>query len=209
MGSFSFWHILILAIIILLLFGGNRFSAMMGDVAKGLKSFKQGMTRRRQARGAPRSAVAAPQRRPSHRRDARAAAHGRACSALRRRPLSRSPGRADVRRRHFRAYPHRGSGADLHRPQGPADGLAHRRALGRTGARHGASFPFGHREYHSRGRAGGDGEEVARGERPHHARVSGASRRIRRPHVSEQPTLPLDDVPEPQSDLPPEKRELP
>jgi sec-independent protein translocase protein TatA len=44
MGSFSLWHILILAIILLLLFGGNRFSAMMGDVAKGLKSFKQGMT---------------------------------------------------------------------------------------------------------------------------------------------------------------------
>ena len=43
MGSFSFWHILILAIIVLLLFGGNRFSAMMSDVAKGLKSFKQGM----------------------------------------------------------------------------------------------------------------------------------------------------------------------
>lgn len=43
MGSFSIWHILILAIILLLLFGGNRFSSMMGDVAKGLKSFKQGM----------------------------------------------------------------------------------------------------------------------------------------------------------------------
>ena len=43
MGGFSFWHILILAIILLLLFGGNRFSAMMGDVAKGLKSFKKGM----------------------------------------------------------------------------------------------------------------------------------------------------------------------
>ena len=43
MGGFSFWHILILAIILLLLFGGNRFSAMMGDVAKGMKSFKQGM----------------------------------------------------------------------------------------------------------------------------------------------------------------------
>ena len=43
MGGFSFWHILIFAIIVLLLFGGNRFSAMMGDVAKGLKSFKQGM----------------------------------------------------------------------------------------------------------------------------------------------------------------------
>jgi sec-independent protein translocase protein TatA len=43
MGGFSIWHILIFAIIILLLFGGNRFSNMMGDVAKGLKSFKQGM----------------------------------------------------------------------------------------------------------------------------------------------------------------------
>jgi len=43
MGSFSFWHILILAIILMLVFGGNRFSSMMGDVAKGLKSFKQGM----------------------------------------------------------------------------------------------------------------------------------------------------------------------
>jgi sec-independent protein translocase protein TatA len=44
MGSFSFWHILILAIIVLLLFGGNRFSAMMSDVAKGLKSFKKGIS---------------------------------------------------------------------------------------------------------------------------------------------------------------------
>jgi sec-independent protein translocase protein TatA len=37
MGGFSIWHILILAVLVLLLFGGNRFSAMMGDVAKGLK----------------------------------------------------------------------------------------------------------------------------------------------------------------------------
>jgi sec-independent protein translocase protein TatA len=44
MGGFSLWHILILAILVLLLFGGNRFSAMMGDVAKGLKSFKQGLS---------------------------------------------------------------------------------------------------------------------------------------------------------------------
>ena len=43
MGGFSIWHILIFAVLVLLLFGGNRFSAMMGDVAKGLKSFKQGM----------------------------------------------------------------------------------------------------------------------------------------------------------------------
>ena len=43
MGGFSLVHWIILGIVILLLFGGNRFSAMMGDVAKGLKSFKQGM----------------------------------------------------------------------------------------------------------------------------------------------------------------------
>ena len=43
MGGFSFWHILLFAVILLLVFGGNRFSNMMGDVAKGLKSFKQGM----------------------------------------------------------------------------------------------------------------------------------------------------------------------
>ena len=43
MGGFSFWHILLFALLVLLLFGGNRFSAMMGDIAKGLKSFKEGM----------------------------------------------------------------------------------------------------------------------------------------------------------------------
>jgi sec-independent protein translocase protein TatA len=55
MGSFSFWHILILAIIILLLFGGNRFSSMMGDVAKGLKSFKKGMSEDEEERADERS----------------------------------------------------------------------------------------------------------------------------------------------------------
>ncbi len=43
MGGFSLIHWIILGIVVLLLFGGNRFSAMMGDVAKGLKSFKSGM----------------------------------------------------------------------------------------------------------------------------------------------------------------------
>ena len=43
MGGFSLFHWIILAVLLLLLFGGNRFSTMMGDVAKGLKSFKQGL----------------------------------------------------------------------------------------------------------------------------------------------------------------------
>ncbi len=44
MGSFSLWHWLVVGIIVLLLFGKGRFSDMMGDVAKGIKSFKKGMT---------------------------------------------------------------------------------------------------------------------------------------------------------------------
>ncbi len=43
MGGFSLIHWLILGVIVLLLFGKGRFSEMMGDVAKGLKSFKKGM----------------------------------------------------------------------------------------------------------------------------------------------------------------------
>ncbi|QPQ54043.1 twin-arginine translocase TatA/TatE family subunit [Allosphingosinicella flava] len=43
MGGFSLWHWLIVGILVLLLFGKGRFSDMMGDVAKGIKSFKKGM----------------------------------------------------------------------------------------------------------------------------------------------------------------------
>ena len=44
MGGLSIWHWLIVGLVILLLFGKGRFSDMMGDVAKGLKSFKKGMS---------------------------------------------------------------------------------------------------------------------------------------------------------------------
>ena len=44
MGGFSIWHWLIVGLVVLLLFGKGRFSDMMGDVAKGLKSFKKGMS---------------------------------------------------------------------------------------------------------------------------------------------------------------------
>jgi sec-independent protein translocase protein TatA len=36
-------HILLLAVVAALLLGGGRFSALMGDVAKGVKQFKKGM----------------------------------------------------------------------------------------------------------------------------------------------------------------------
>ena len=44
MGALSIWHILILAMVALLLFGGRgKISDLMGDVAKGIKSFRQGL----------------------------------------------------------------------------------------------------------------------------------------------------------------------
>ena len=40
----STWHLLILALVALLVFGGSgRISSIMGDMAKGIKSFKKGM----------------------------------------------------------------------------------------------------------------------------------------------------------------------
>jgi sec-independent protein translocase protein TatA len=44
MGFGSPIHWIILGIIAIVLFGGGRFPSMMGDVAKGLKSFKKGMS---------------------------------------------------------------------------------------------------------------------------------------------------------------------
>ena len=43
MGGLSLWHWLVVGIVVMLLFGKGRFSDMMGDVAKGIKSFKKGL----------------------------------------------------------------------------------------------------------------------------------------------------------------------
>lgn len=44
MGSFSIWHWLVVAVIVLLLFGKGRISDIMGETAKGIKAFKKGMS---------------------------------------------------------------------------------------------------------------------------------------------------------------------
>lgn len=44
MGGFSPIHLLVLAVVAILLLGGGRFSSLMGDVAKGVKNFKKGMS---------------------------------------------------------------------------------------------------------------------------------------------------------------------
>jgi sec-independent protein translocase protein TatA len=44
MGSFSIWHWLIVIAVVAILFGGRgKISELMGDVAKGVKSFKKGL----------------------------------------------------------------------------------------------------------------------------------------------------------------------
>ena len=43
MGSFSIWHWMVVLIVVLLLFGSGKISGLMGDFAKGIKSFKKNM----------------------------------------------------------------------------------------------------------------------------------------------------------------------
>jgi sec-independent protein translocase protein TatA len=56
MGSFSIWHWLVVGIAVLVVFGGRgKISDMMGDVAKGIKAFKKGMSDDDTAETAPKS----------------------------------------------------------------------------------------------------------------------------------------------------------
>lgn len=44
MGTFSIWHWLIVLVVVLILFGGRgKVSQLMGDVGKGLKSFRKSL----------------------------------------------------------------------------------------------------------------------------------------------------------------------
>ena len=43
MGQIGPWQIIIVAVVVVLLFGRGKISELMGDVAKGIKSFKKGL----------------------------------------------------------------------------------------------------------------------------------------------------------------------
>jgi sec-independent protein translocase protein TatA len=43
MGGMSLWHWIIVLVIVMVLFGAGRIPRVMGDLAKGIKSFKAGM----------------------------------------------------------------------------------------------------------------------------------------------------------------------
>lgn len=56
MGGLSFWHILLLAVIVMVLFGGRgKISDFMGDFAKGIKSFKKGLSEEEEPPPPPRT----------------------------------------------------------------------------------------------------------------------------------------------------------
>lgn len=54
------WQLIIIAIVILVLFGRGRISEMMGDFGKGIKSFKQGMNEEDNSPGKPAERIEGP-----------------------------------------------------------------------------------------------------------------------------------------------------
>jgi sec-independent protein translocase protein TatA len=65
MGSLSIWHWLIVIVVVMLVFGKGRISDVMGDFAKGIKSFKKGMAEDDQAAEAAKEAPRTVEHQPS------------------------------------------------------------------------------------------------------------------------------------------------
>ena len=58
MGSFSIWHWIVVLAIVMLLFGAGKIPRLAGDLAKGIKNFKQGMKDEEPAGGQPAASTA-------------------------------------------------------------------------------------------------------------------------------------------------------
>ena len=60
MGGLSLPHLIVLALVVLVLFGRGRISEMMGDFGKGIKSFKAGMNEEAERPVVPPAQIAPP-----------------------------------------------------------------------------------------------------------------------------------------------------
>ena len=60
MGGIGIWQILIVALVVLVLFGRGRISEMMGDFGKGISSFKKGMSEEEMDRSSANPRIEAP-----------------------------------------------------------------------------------------------------------------------------------------------------
>lgn len=74
MGGASIWHWIVVGVIVLLLFGRGKISEMMGDVAKGIKAFKKGMSEDEAAAAAAQTPATPEPMRPIDHQAAQAAA---------------------------------------------------------------------------------------------------------------------------------------
>ena len=45
MGGLSIWHILLVLVVIMILFGAGKLPKVMGDLGKGIKNFKEGLSK--------------------------------------------------------------------------------------------------------------------------------------------------------------------
>ncbi len=91
MGSMSIWHWIIVLAVGLLLFGGRgKISELMGDFAKGIKSFKKGLSEDDKAEEPAKTEPV-----QDHRPSASAADHG---AAARRRRSARRRSGSDPRK---------------------------------------------------------------------------------------------------------------
>ncbi len=62
MGSLSPWHLLILALLVMLVFGGRgKLSSVMGDAAKGIRAFRDGLKGDEPPAAAPAQPLARPE----------------------------------------------------------------------------------------------------------------------------------------------------
>jgi sec-independent protein translocase protein TatA len=43
MGALSIWHVILVLLVVLVMFGAGKLPSVMGDMAKGVKAFKRGM----------------------------------------------------------------------------------------------------------------------------------------------------------------------
>ena len=60
MGGIGIWQILIVALVVLVLFGRGKISEMMGDFGKGISSFKKGMSEEVDDKPASKAQIEAP-----------------------------------------------------------------------------------------------------------------------------------------------------
>lgn len=43
MGAFSIWHVILVLLVVLVVFGAGKLPNVMGDMAKGVRAFKRGL----------------------------------------------------------------------------------------------------------------------------------------------------------------------